>query len=116
MMMMMMMVWVLQPSPGRQGKQQRSAQPRRKRKKSVGDRCLIWLFWSLVIVHLWIYKFFFLILPVPIVCILIKKLGTAYRQTCINIRVAPDIISGPGPGGNPAKFSYPVAISGPGWI
>ena len=32
---------------------------------------------------------------------------------CEQSRVAPDIISGPGPGRNPAKFSYP-AISGPG--
>ena len=33
-------------------------------------------------------------------------------QNCINTEVAPDITSGPGPGRNPAKFSYP-AISAP---
>jgi len=47
----------------------------KKQTKSVGDYCLICLFWALVIVHLWIYKFFLLILPAPIVCIVVKKLG-----------------------------------------
>ena len=69
----------LKLSLGTPGDRRSQASPRRtapqKRKRSVGDNCLIWLFWCLVIVHLWTYKFFFLILPVPIVCILIKKFG-----------------------------------------
>ena len=36
-------------------------------------------------------------------------------RTVVKYRVAPDIISGPGPGRNPVKFSYP-AISSPGRI
>jgi len=70
---------VLKHSPVKPVKQLRFSSPCRSprhKQKSVGDYCLIWLFASLVIVHLWIYKFFFLILPVPIVFILIKKLGT----------------------------------------
>ena len=36
------------------------------------------------------------------------------RNSDITIRVAPDIISGPGPGRNPAKFSYPAGPAGCG--
>ena len=43
-----------------------------------------------------------------------KQIATKTDKLMI-ITVAPDIISGPGPGRNPAKFSYP-AISGPGRI
>ena len=69
----------LQLSPGRPADLERATSlnrsVRQKRKKSVGDYYLIWLFWALVVVHLWIYKFFLLILPVPIVFVVVKKLG-----------------------------------------
>ena len=72
---LLVVIWqALKLSLGKPGERQ-SRTARQKRKRSVGDYCLIWLFWSLVVVHLWTYKFFFLILPVPIVCVVLKKLG-----------------------------------------
>ena len=55
------------------GKRKANKQPEKSR--SLSDCCFIVLFWALIVVHLWKYKFIFLMLPLLLVCFGIKRIG-----------------------------------------
>lgn len=53
----------------------RGKPPKRSDRRSISDYFFIVLLWSLFLVHLWIYKFVFLLLPLLLLCYCVKRLG-----------------------------------------